>query len=140
MNQARDKAHGYNFEKLMDEGIPVVEAHQAFRELYDQCKLVSGFNVWFDHKIIRGEAKRLGYPIPFREKQAVCVMRASRSPCGLGKNPKLSEAVRILLGRRHDSAHSAGGDVAATVDLYRHLKPLGVLRIEDQPGVPSNGR
>lgn len=132
MEEARIKAHGLTFEQLQH-GIPIAHAHAKWQEFYTEAETVCGYNVWFDHKIVRGEWKRLGHPIPFREKQGICLMKASRPLCGLPKNPKLSEAVQILLGREHVSAHTAGGDVDASIELYRFLQARGALVAEDQP-------
>lgn len=141
MDQARDKAHGLTFEKLEAEGIPVAQAYEEWTPFHEQASYVVGFNVWFDHKVTRGEWKRLGHPIPFRDKQGICLMKSStdlcaierKAPGGGFKFPKLGEAVQILLGREHDRAHSADGDLSATIELFRYLHAKGTLVIEDQP-------
>jgi DNA polymerase III epsilon subunit-like protein len=133
MEQAREKAHGLTLEDLMKDGVPIAEAHAKWQEFYAKARFVCGYNVWFDHKIIRGEWRRLGHPIPFREKQAICLMKAARPACGLGKNPKLGEAVKLLLNREHGAAHTAAGDVEVCIDLYLLFHELEQIHPEDQP-------
>lgn len=140
MEQAREKAHGLTIERLQAEGIPLADAHARWNELYAKADLVCGYNVWFDHKIVRGEWRRLGHPIPFRDKQAICLMKAARPLCGLSKNPKLGEAVKILLGRDHTAAHTAGGDVDASIELFRHMQAREALVAEDQPEAKGKGQ
>lgn len=137
MEQARAKAHGLTFERLMDEGKPIAEIYEQWESLYSQATYVSAYNVWFDHKIIRVEWKRLGHPIPFREKKALCVMKGARGPCGLPKNPKLSEAVSILLGRDHVKSHDAKGDLDVTIELFQVLLAENALLIDEQPEAKS---
>jgi DNA polymerase III subunit epsilon len=133
MEQARVKAHGLTLEQLQADGIPIAEAHAVWQDFYRVSQFVCGYNVWFDHKIVRGEWKRLGHPTPFREKQAICLMKAARPLCGLSKNPKLGEAVQILLGKEHTTAHTAAGDVDVSIELFHYLKERNALVAEDQP-------
>jgi DNA polymerase III epsilon subunit-like protein len=132
-------AHGLTVERLHDEGVPIAEIYGHWPGFYGEADVVCGFNVWFDHKILRGEWKRLGHPVPFREKQGICLMKAARPLCGLSKSPKLSEAVRILLDREHGTAHTADGDVDVSIDLYRYLLSRDALTREDQPGAKGRG-
>lgn len=128
-----EKIHGLSLEQLQNSGIPIAEAHAMWQDFYRVSQYFCAYSAPFDHKVIRGEWKRLGHPIPFREKQFMCLMKAARPLCGLKKNPKLSEAVRILLGKEHATAHTAAGDVDVSIELYRYLKERDALVIEDQP-------
>lgn len=127
------KIHGLTLDELNADGIPIAEAHAVWQDFYKVSQFVCGYNVSFDHKIVRGEWKRLGHPIPFRDKQFMCLMKAARPLCWLNKNPKLGEAVQILLGKEHTTAHSAAGDVDVSIELYRYLKERNALVAEDQP-------
>lgn len=133
MEEARENSHGLTFERLEAEGVPIETVREAWNKLYERGTYLCGFNTWFDHKIVRGEWKRLGHPIPFRQKQGICLMKASRPLCGLSKNPKLGEAVSILLDKVHDKAHDATGDVDVSIDLYRYLHERDLIVPEDQP-------
>lgn len=135
------KVHGLTFERLEAEGIPIEEAWSAWDRFYQQAGYVCGYNVWFDHKVARGEWKRLRHPIPFRDKQGICLMKGATEPCGIERKspgggfkfPKLSEAVQILLGREHVRAHDVESDLNAEIEIYRYLSPRKHLVPEDQP-------
>jgi DNA polymerase III epsilon subunit-like protein len=129
--------HGLAIERLQTEGVPLMTAHDDWQRLYDKCQYFVAYSAPFDHKIVRGEWKRLGHPIPFREKQFMCLMKAARPLCGLNKNPKLGQAVQILLGKEHTTAHTAAGDVDVSIELHRYLKERDALVIEDQPEAKS---
>jgi len=141
MKQASEKAHGLTFEQLEAEGALIDSVREEWNKLYEGADYVCGFNVWFDHKIARGEWKRLGHPIPFREKQGICLMKGTtelckierKAPGGGYKFPKLGEAVQILLNKPHTKAHSAEGDLDVSLDLYRFLAERELLVPEDQP-------
>lgn len=136
MEQARIKAHGLTFDRLMEEGRPVAEAHAQWQVLYKQCEFFSSFVATFDHKILRGEWRRLGDDIPFRDRQFICLMH-SAAPHVKGKPAakqcSLKDAVKVLLGREHQRAHDAGSDLDAAIEVYRYLLPINGLIIEDQP-------
>ena len=141
MKSASEKAHGLTFEQLEADGVLIDSVREEWNTLYARATYVCGFNVWFDHKIARGEWKRLGHPIPFREKQGICLMKGStelckierKAPGGGFKFPKLGEAVKILLGKDHTRAHSAEGDLDVSLEIYRYLAERGLLVPEDQP-------
>lgn len=141
MDQAREKAHGLTFERLEAEGRPIEDVADVWDNLYSGAEFVAGYNIWFDHKIARGELKRLGRPIPFRDKKGFCLMKASTDICkiprmqpgGGNKFPKLAEAVEIILKRKHERAHDARGDLDATIELYQWFAKEGLIAPEDQP-------
>ena len=131
MEQAK-AIHGLSIEMLQAEGRQIVDLHMQWQDLYDKATYVAGYNVWFDHKIVRGEWKRIGHPIPFRDRQGICLMKASRKAIG-GRNPKLAVAVETILGRQHENSHRSDADLAATVELFRVLHARGETAIDDQP-------
>jgi DNA polymerase III epsilon subunit-like protein len=125
--------HGLSLERLEAEGEPIGFVRDMWNDLYSLASYTCGYNLWFDHKIVRGEWKRLGFPIPFREKQGICLMKAARAHLGLSKNIKLADAVQRLLGIGHAAAHTADGDVAVSVLLFQHLLARNAIHAEDQP-------
>jgi DNA polymerase III epsilon subunit-like protein len=133
MEQARIKAHGLTFEQLMDEGRPIREVHEVWRAYYHVANTVGGFNLWFDHKIARGEWRRLGDDIPFRHKEGIEIMRLAAPLCGKNVRVSLKDACAILLGRERSGAHHAGDDVKDTHDIYLHLYEKGLIKSELQP-------
>lgn len=141
MKNASEKSHGMTFEQLEADGQLIDSVREQWNSLYGRATVTCGFNTWFDHKIVRGEWKRLGHPIPFRDKQAVCLMKAAtplckierKAPGGGFKFPKLAEAVKILLEKDHTKAHDAVGDLDVSIELYRYLAKLNLIVPEDQP-------
>ncbi len=126
-----ERVHGLSLERLETEGLPIDAIHAAWTRIYAQSQFVSGFNIWFDHKIVRGEFARLGYPIPFRDKPGICLMKAARQQIGTRVN--LSRACELILGKSHEGAHDAAADVDATVELFRYFLRIGGLSIDEQP-------
>lgn len=133
MEQARIKAHGLTFEQLMDEGRPIREVHEIWRTYYNGATTVGAFNLWFDHKIVRGEWRRLGDDIPFRHKEGIELMRLAAPLCGKNVRVSLNDACKILLGRIREGAHHAGVDVKDAHDIYLHLYAKGLIKSEPQP-------
>jgi DNA polymerase III epsilon subunit-like protein len=129
--EAAERIHNLPLERLKAEGIPIEIIQEAWQRMYAQSDFVSGYNVWFDHKIVRGELARLGQPIPFRDKQGICLMKAARMR--LGKRVSLTKACELILGKSHRGAHDAAADVDATIGLFRHFLRIGGLDIELQP-------
>lgn len=133
MEQARIKAHGLTFERLMDEGLPIQHVHEEWQRHYIHADTVGGFNLWFDHKIARGEWRRLGDDIPFRHKEGIEIMRLAAPLCGKNVRVSLKDACKILLGRDREGAHHAGQDVADTHEIYKLLWKKGLIKSELQP-------
>lgn len=140
--EGAEKFHGLTLERLEAEGRPIAEVYADWLTLYEQAEIIGAFNIMFDHKIIRGAWRRIGHEIPFRDKPWFCLMRMSTPVCKLApkraspdyKYPKLSEAVEIILKRPHEKAHTAGGDLDSTLDLYRwFLGQEGGIETFEQP-------
>lgn len=130
------KVHGLTFDRLMAEGKPIAEVHAQWKALYPQSQFFCSFVATFDHKILRGEWRRLKDDIPFRDRQFICLMHSS-APIVKNKEAakqcSLKDAVKVLLHREHERAHEAGSDLDAAIEIYRALLPINGLIIEDQP-------
>jgi DNA polymerase III epsilon subunit-like protein len=135
------RIHGITTEIAMEKGVPIADILDEFMALWDSVDIIASFNIWFDSKLARGALRRAGREDRFGEKAEYCVMLGSRGPCKLAptdrmmaagyydnKPPKLAQACEILLGRKHEKAHTAAGDVLTTIDLYRWLANRGLVK------------
>ena len=127
------KIHGITTAIAMEQGRPIAEALDAFDALLARAGLLIAYNLKFDDKGLRSERRRLGRPDGFGTVPVFCCMKGATPLCklertvkqkkagfdkGQYKTPKLTEAVKILLGREHVGAHGALADAAATKDIY----------------------
>jgi DNA polymerase III subunit epsilon len=93
------------------------------------CDL-GGFNIiYFDIPLLKKELERADQTLDLSEVAVVDVMRIFKK-----REPRdLEAAVRFYLGRSHEDAHAALGDVLATVDVL-----IGQLeRYDDLPKTPE---
>lgn len=131
-----------SYDQLMSEGVPVEDVLAEYDAMTDSCGGVAAFNVSYDQKVLRGAYRRAGKPDRYGERPTFCLMRGSsellkRKGIKLGKVPNLGEAVRCLLDREHTGAHTASGDTAAAVELYRLMLSAGL--VEWKPQVAKSG-
>jgi len=122
--------HGLTTEHLMEHGVPVSAAIEAYAKAVDDGLVIVAFNAQYDTKIMRGEMRRAGVDDRFERTPNICVMRALVDVCQIPKKkgagfkfPKLSEACshfEIV----NSGEHSADGDAAACLALFRKLHEL----------------
>lgn len=125
------KVHGITTEIALEQGRPIAEVLDGFDGLQNRATLIAAFNIRFDDKLLRGERRRLGRPDGFGTVPVFCCMKGATPICKMPgtakmkaagfnkfKPPKLTEAVEILLKRKHEGAHRALADAIATKDLY----------------------
>ena len=125
--------HGITTERAIAHGIDGRVALSAVRELAYHASMFVGHNADFDYHVLQGEmvrletdADRFAYSLPVAR---YCTMKEATGLCKLPgaygwKWPKLSEAVRILLGEEMTGAHNALTDLRYTVKLYDYLKRM----------------
>lgn len=131
VHEGAAKVHGITTEIALEQGKPIVEVLDGFDALQSRAQLIVAFNIRFDDKLLRGERRRLGRPDGFGTVPVFCCMKASTPLCKIPptkkmtavgfdkfKVPKLTEAVEILLKRKHEGAHRAMADTVATKELY----------------------
>ena len=133
--------NGITTEDCVRYGVPVCQALEMFRALFERADLTVAHNHSFDQKVIRGEAKRMQSGPPFiavlREwrdqiKPQFCTMQMATAACKLPKTstrgaggfkwPKLEEAYEILCGKKMTGAHDAWTDARACAAVYFKLK------------------
>lgn len=126
--------NGLTWERLNDEGVPIAHALMEYDALVDRCEGIAAYGVNFDQKVVRAEQRRAGRDNRYGERPVFCLQRPCTDLCKIpptdkmmatgrkwNKTPKLSEAVKILLGVDLEDAHDAKADLGATIDLYRLL-------------------
>lgn len=133
MSEGAMKVHGITTEHLLEHGMPVADVLAAYSQAVEEGRIIVAFNAQYDLKVMRGEMRRAGIDDLFEQTPNICVMRAATDICrvpranGRGfKFPKLSEACAHF-EIENDAEHSAIGDARAALEIFRKLKPLGVL-------------
>jgi DNA polymerase-3 subunit epsilon len=134
------RIHGITTERATAEGVPITGAMELLMKLWDRAAVIAAYGILFDTKMARSELRRLNLPDRFGEKHEFCVLNACRAACKMAptnammaagyrtnKPPKLAEACEIILGRKHETAHTAIGDVMVTVEIYRWLAKRGLV-------------
>ncbi len=127
--------NGLYQEVLERDGIELSEAMQWLDDMHGWAHLIVGANPAFDMKMLsvskyRCES-RTSWPGDTKvfDVLSACAKYAKITPTPAmlragfhwNKTPKLSEAVKLILGRDHDGAHSAMADALAARDLHDWL-------------------
>ena len=129
--------HGITEERAMREGIPEHEMLYRFAEMVEKATERIAFNDKFDALLVSILIERFGYnemQARWQKFPVTCAMEIARPKCNIPptdkmraagytgpKNPKLEEAVKILMGETMEGAHAAIVDVEYTVRLYKHM-------------------
>ena len=122
--------HGISDEDVADEALFAARAKSLF-ELMDPCDL-GGFNIRrFDLPMVIAEFKRAALDFDHRTRRVIDMQGIFHR-----EEPRdLSAAARFYLGREHQEAHTALGDIrttaavlAAQIERYPHLpRDMGAL-------------
>lgn len=132
--------HHLSYEYLLQKGIPIDDVYRVWQGMYADAAYVSAFNITFDHKIVRGEWKRLGHPIPFRHKQWFCLMHTAAGVIKPGyRRISAPKACKELLGYEHLDNHNSVDDLNFNLDLFRVFAERRLIVLEDQPEAKKKG-
>lgn len=128
MNDEAAKIHGLTQEILMERGYPVADALRAFNGALDDGRIIVGYNVSYDLKVLRGELRRAGLPDRFETTQSVDCMRKLTPVCKIAKAngkgykwPKLTEAYKHVTGKELVGAHGALEDAHACREVFKWM-------------------
>lgn len=133
--------HGISDERAQRQGVTPMHACQAFSQWAEKADRFIAFNAGFDRQVLEIALDRVNIPIPWTYGELLdglknwhCVMemaepyckipatekqiKAGRKKRGDFKQPKLSEAVDILLGTEMVNAHNARADVGMCLLVY----------------------
>ena len=126
------KVNGLTHERLMAEGVPISDVLPLYAAAIDASRIVSGFNVSFDIKVLRAELRHAGLEDRFMKTKTCCTMWGSRAICliigdtGKVKNPKLNEAAAFF-GIDVADGHTALADARRSLLILRALKERNVM-------------
>jgi DNA polymerase III epsilon subunit-like protein len=128
--------HGLTFDFLRENGQPVWEVLQAYREA-KVGRAVLGFNQQHDGRQMRAELRIAGLPDDFEQTPSTCAMRSITSNYkgmvkklnGKGGFPRLIDAAAHFNypGYEEEKRHSALEDALATHFVSKCLHELGKL-------------
>lgn len=124
------KVNGLTHERLMDEGVPAMEALEQYVYAIDTGRIVCGYNTPHDIKVLRAEMRYVGLEDRFMKTKHLCAMQGcrkivdARTADGRKKAPKLEEACAHFGIERH-GAHTGLGDALDTLAILRILRERG---------------
>jgi len=140
-NLGSQAIHLVTKEQALREGAEPEEVWGAFTHALADVDCIVAHNLAFDKKVVDADAARRGAP-PYRwPSKECCTMMSTKAYCRLPsmysrpedpyKFPKLSELHALLFGNaRLFHFHNASVDVDCTVQCFRRLVELKVLRLE----------
>lgn len=118
--------NGYNTEKSIAEGIPMIEALIPFINAINASHTMVAHNMQFDFPIVCAEMNRAGIRA-MNKPEKRCTMMLTTNLCQIPgargyKWPKLEELHHFLFKEGFDGAHDALNDVKACARCYFELK------------------
>lgn len=122
---------GLTTEFLKANGVPIADALAMYMAGIEARRVVVGFNIAYDLKIMRGEARRAGLPDRYMETRNLCLMWATRgivgakTEAGRAKNPKAEEACAFF--GIPPGPHRALPDCEANLAMLLELVKRGAL-------------
>lgn len=125
------KVNGLSDAYLREHGVPILTALEAYLSVIDEGYVLAAFNAQHDLKQMRAELRRAGLDDRFESTPNTCLMRGCQrlkipKRGGGGGFPKLSDACAYF-SIQHADAHTARGDTAATVEIFRKLHAMDAL-------------
>lgn len=124
-----EQIHGISTELATEQGIPLQEILEEFKQVLDKAKFVVGQNVGFDINIMGCEFYRNSIDSPLTELPVLdtcteVTAQLCQIPGGRGgkfKLPTLTELHEYLFGTAFSEAHNATADVEATTRCFLEL-------------------
>lgn len=131
-NSPAAKINGLTHERLTADGVDVRDALRLYGSAIDTRRVVVGYNVLHDLKMLRSELRYAGYPDRFMQTRHLCAMQGcrkivdARGATGKKKAPKLAEACAHF-GIEQQDAHTGIDDARSTLAILRNLRDLGAM-------------
>ncbi|MFK7781164.1 DNA polymerase III subunit alpha [Psychroserpens sp.] len=128
-----EKIHGISTELAQEQGVPLQEVLEKFKDALSKTKFVVGQNVKFDLNIMGAEFVREGLvnqlqELPVLDTCTEHTAQLCKIPGGRGgrfKLPTLTELHQFLFNKPFAEAHNATADVEATTRCFFELLRLG---------------
>jgi DNA polymerase III subunit epsilon len=135
MEPGATEANKLTTEFLLEHGVPVVQALDAYRDAIEEGRVVVAHHAQNDCKIMRAELRRAGRPDLFDVTRNVCTMRALTGVCriqqknGRGlKWPSLEEAcAHFGIPTEGLELHGASVDASLVAELLRRMHAIDVI-------------
>ena len=119
--------NGLSYERLMDEGRPMVGVLAELVELENNCTGIAAYGIAFDMKMLRGERRRLNINDRYGFRPDFCVLQGSRKHYKFYKTPTLGDVHMAFFGEELQGAHNALNDLNATVRVFNLLRKAGIV-------------
>lgn len=124
-----EQIHGISTELAEQQGVPLAQMLEEFKEILTRSKFVIGQNIGFDISVMGCELYRTGIETPMMEMPVLDTCTESTAelcqiPGGRGgkfKLPTLTELHQHLFGEPFGEAHNATADVEATTRCFLEL-------------------
>lgn len=122
---------GLTTEYLKANGGSITEALHLYSSAIDARRVMVGFNISYDMKVLRAEMRLAGIDDRYMQTRSLCLMWATRNIVnaidkrGRLKNPSLEEACKFF-GIEHGK-HRAPGDAEACYQIMLKLVERGAL-------------
>lgn len=126
------RVNGLTHNRLTQDGIPVGDALSLYCSGIDAGRVIVGFNVTHDLKLMRAENRRAKIDDRYMRTKSLCMMWSTRSIVGAldargkVKIPSLQEACTFF-GIEQPKAHSALADAHSAYQLMLKLVERGAL-------------
>lgn len=125
------KINGLTHEMLDRDGVPAKDALRIYADAIDKRRIIGGFNVLHDLKLLRAEFRFVNYPDRFMQTRHICAMQGcrkivdARTADGKKKAPKLEEAVKHFGIEVAGDLHTALPDAHKALEILRRLRDAG---------------
>jgi DNA polymerase III epsilon subunit-like protein len=137
--------HGLTHERLMADGVPVIEALDYYNGILDGNPVIVGYNASFDLKVLRAELRRAGKPDRFEGTRSIDCMRPLTDICKVPKaggkagfkGRKGTEAYKAICQRDLVGAHGALADARACAEIFREMHPRGIFKIAGEARIEA---
>jgi len=127
--------NGFDHEKSLAEGVPVVEALDYFIGWANEADFLVAHNMSFDQAVLGAEMIRAGKRAEKQLKKVCTKIEGTPichlpAPSGKGlKWPKLEELHLMLFGESFEGAHGAINDVKATANCFWEMVKRGFIQL-----------
>lgn len=136
------EANGITDAFLQQVGMPIQNVMEAFSDFLSLGVTMVAHSADFDHKMIRGELRRLGMDDFYQRTKLFCTLRSNTGICklpptrpgrGQYKSPKLVEAYKHWFKEEPKGQHNAYGDAIACMKIYKAMRAAGIDLTPKEP-------